>query len=255
MKCPGQDMQFWKPGDIFEVACPACGRTVEFFKDDTARRCGHCGHRFANPKMDFGCAAYCPYAEQCIGDLPPEVALQQENLLKDKVAVAVKQYYGRDFKRIGHASRVARYAEQIAQVEKANLAVVLTAAYLLDVDRVAVNRVAVERADVDPTHGDTRDPGKAGNGSAVARAILDRVHARRELADAVCELIAQFKTNGRGASLESRVVCDAVLLAGLEEQKRDGALGDARIQEAVADCRTAFCQAQAKALMNGQGGS
>ena len=40
MKCPGQDMQFWKPGDIYEVECPGCGRTVEFFKDDTARRCG-----------------------------------------------------------------------------------------------------------------------------------------------------------------------------------------------------------------------
>ena len=40
MKCPGQDMQFWKPGDIYEVDCPGCGRTVEFFKDDTARRCG-----------------------------------------------------------------------------------------------------------------------------------------------------------------------------------------------------------------------
>ncbi len=250
MKCPGQDMQFWKPGDIFEVECPACGRTVEFFKDDTARRCGHCGHRFANPKMDFGCAAYCPYAAQCIGDLPPEVALQQENLLKDKVAVAVKQYYGRDFRRIGHASRVARYAEQIAQEEKANLAVVLTAAYLLEVDRADA-----ERMDVDSANGDTVDTGKAGNGLAVARAILDRVHARRELANAVCELIAQLNTNGGTASLEARVVCDAVLLAGLEEQKRDGALDDGRLQKAVATCRTAFCQAQANALMDGQGGS
>lgn len=249
MKCPGQDMQFWKPGDIFEVKCPACGRTVEFFKDDTARRCGHCGHRFANPKMDFGCAAYCPYAEQCIGDLPPEVALQQENLLKDKVAVAVKQYYGRDFRRIGHASRVARYAEQIAQEEKASLAVVLTAAYLLEVDRAGA-----EREDVDSANGDTVETGKAGNGLAVARAILDRVHARRELADAVCELIAQFNTNGGTASLEARVVCDAVLLAGLEEQKREGALDDGRVQKAVAACGTASCQAQAKAFMDGRDG-
>ncbi len=164
MKCPGQDMQFWKPGDIYEVDCPGCGRTVEFFKDDTARRCGHCGHRFANPQMDFGCAAYCPYAEQCIGDLPPEVAAQQENLLKDKVAIAVKQHYGRDFKSIGHATRVARYAEQIAREEKAGLAVVLTAAYLLDVDGDAAAQDA---------------------GTVVARSILERVKARPELADQV----------------------------------------------------------------------
>jgi ribosomal protein S27E len=241
MKCPGQDMQFWKPGDIYEVDCPGCGRTVEFFKDDTARRCGHCGHRFANPKMDFGCAAYCPYAEQCIGDLPPEVAAQQENLLKDKVAVAVKQYFGRDFRRIGHATRVARYAEQMAKAENASLAVVLTAAYLLEVDQVATG---------------AQQTGQTGDQEAVrtvpvARAILDRVHARGELADVVCDLIAHLHENGASPSLELCVVRDAVLLAGLEEQKRDGTLDADDLQKARAACCTAACQQQANALMAG----
>lgn len=238
MKCPGQDMQFWKPGDIFEVDCPGCGRTVEFFKDDTARRCGHCGHRFANPKMDFGCAAYCPYAEQCIGDLPPEVAAQQENLLKDKVAVAVKQYFGRDFRRIGHASRVARHAEMLAKAENANLAVVLTAAYLLDVDLAATDAGEADRKDGDD----------AGGGVPVARAILDRVHARGELADAVCDLIAHFHENDDKASLEVRVVRDAVMLARLEEQKRDGTLDEGDLQKAFADCCTNACHEQADML-------
>ena len=39
MKCPGQDMQYWKPGAIFDAKCPECDHTVEFFKDDTARTC------------------------------------------------------------------------------------------------------------------------------------------------------------------------------------------------------------------------
>ena len=227
MKCPGQDMQFWKPGDIYEVDCPGCGRTVEFFKDDTARRCGHCGHRFANPKMDFGCAAYCPYAEQCIGDLPPEVAAQQENLLKDKVAIAVKQHYGRDFKRIGHASRVARYAEQIAREENAGLAVVLTAAYLLDVDG-----------------------GESGaNGeTAVARSILERVKARAELADQVCELIAHRHRSGNNISLEARVIHDAEMLARLEECQRDNNLDAETLAQADGDCLTATCRMKAAAM-------
>jgi hypothetical protein len=240
MKCPGQDMQFWKPGDIYEVDCPGCGRTVEFFKDDTARRCGHCGHRFANPKMDFGCAAYCPYAEQCIGDLPPEVAAQQESLLKDKVAIAVKQYFGRDFKRIGHASRVARYAEQLARAESANLAVVLAAAYLLDVDRTGEDTASSDPAGPDE-----------GKGLPVARAILDRVHARGELTAAVCDLITQLNDSGNGASLELRIVRDATLLAALEEQKRDGLLGETDLQQAVGDCCTDACHQQANALMAG----
>lgn len=227
MKCPGQDMQFWKPGDIYEVECPGCGRTVEFFKDDTARRCGHCGHRFANPKMDFGCAAYCPYAEQCIGDLPPEVAAQQESLLKDKVAIAVKQHYGRDFKSIGHASRVARYAEQIAREENAGLAVVLTAAYLLEVD-------LCETASAPET--------------AVARAILERVRARPELADQVCELIAHRQASGNNTSAEARVIHDAELLARLEEQQRDQQLNTETLAKAAAACLTAAGRKRADAM-------
>ncbi|MBW1993716.1 MAG: HD domain-containing protein, partial [Deltaproteobacteria bacterium] len=133
MKCPGQDSRYWKPGAIFEVKCLKCGKEVEFFKDDTSRKCQHCGNRFVNPHMDFGCAAYCPYAEQCLGTLPPEVAMKNENLLKDRVAVEMKRYFGRDFKRIGHASRVARYAEKIGKAEGGNLAVILTAAFLHDI--------------------------------------------------------------------------------------------------------------------------
>ena len=71
MKCPGQDMRYWKPGDIFNAQCPNCGKPVEFFKDEARRKC-HCGYLVTNPKLDLGCAGWCPYAEQCIGAVPEE---------------------------------------------------------------------------------------------------------------------------------------------------------------------------------------
>ena len=80
MKCPGQDMQYWTAEAIYEVNCPKCGKSVEFYKDDTTRSCSQCGHRFVNPRMDFGCAAYCKFAEQCIGTLPEEFVGAQDNL-------------------------------------------------------------------------------------------------------------------------------------------------------------------------------
>jgi len=88
MRCPGQDMRFWKPGDIFEAECPKCGGKVEFFKDEVRRKCP-CGHEIVNPKMDLGCAEWCQYAEQCIGVVPEEVKARQKakqgDLLKERI--------------------------------------------------------------------------------------------------------------------------------------------------------------------------
>ena len=77
MKCPGQDMRFWRPGDIFETQCPKCDRRVEFFKDEVKRKC-RCGHEIVNPKMDFGCAQWCQNAEQCVGRVPEEAKTMQK---------------------------------------------------------------------------------------------------------------------------------------------------------------------------------
>ena len=193
MKCPGQDTQYWKDDAIFDVKCPQCEGQVEFLKDDTTRRCGHCGHRFVNPKMDFGCAAYCQYAEQCLGDLPPELVAQQENLLKDRVAVAVKRHLKTDFKRIGHITRRARHAEILAGRDgKANLALALIAALLWDLD-------------ADETLSET----------PVARSILTQLQAPPPLIDQVCAMIA--RRNAGPDIVEARIVADAEALALRDE--------------------------------------
>ena len=43
-------MGFLKPQDIFEVDCPGCGSSVEFFRDDDKQKCSKCGQVIANPK-------------------------------------------------------------------------------------------------------------------------------------------------------------------------------------------------------------
>jgi len=66
LRCPGQDPRFWKPDDIFDVKCPGCGQTVEFFKDEPKLKCRECGQTVINPKIDLGCAQWCRYSEQCL---------------------------------------------------------------------------------------------------------------------------------------------------------------------------------------------
>ncbi len=67
VRCPGQDQRFWKPDDIFEVQCPGCGNTIEFFKDEPKLKCRKCKRLVLNPKINLGCAKWCKYAEQCLG--------------------------------------------------------------------------------------------------------------------------------------------------------------------------------------------
>jgi hypothetical protein len=66
-KCPGQNLRFWGVEDIFDVPCPQCGRPVEFFKDDSRRRCQGCGKLIFNPRNNFSCANWCPAARECLG--------------------------------------------------------------------------------------------------------------------------------------------------------------------------------------------
>jgi hypothetical protein len=68
-KCPGQETRFWKREDVSEIACPDCGKNVEFFKDEVRRKC-RCGLLLVNPKVDLACAEWCESAEKCLGTPP-----------------------------------------------------------------------------------------------------------------------------------------------------------------------------------------
>ncbi|EKD37543.1 MAG: hypothetical protein ACD_75C01094G0007 [uncultured bacterium] len=202
MKCPGQDMKYWKESAIFDVNCPKCGTSVEFYKDDTSRKCGNCGHRFVNPKMDFGCAAYCQYAEQCLGALPEEFTGGRDNLLKDKVAVEMKRYFKSDFRSIRQATNTAQHAEKIGKAEGGgNIAIILCAAYLY------------------------------GTGPTAAREILHKVGASEQMIEEICLLIDQQQEQ-ENPSLAAQILHDALSLRTLQEEIKENLIGTARgVQE------------------------
>ena len=227
MKCPGQDTQYWKPGAIFEARCPKCGTAVEFFKDDPTRTCKNCGHRFVNPEMDFGCAAYCPFAEQCVGNLPPELVAQRQDLIKDRVAIEMKRYFRQDFKRIGHAVRVARYAERIGRAEEGNLAVILIAAYLHDIGI----KTAEEKFSSTAPHYQEQE------GPPVAREILEKLQAPEALIAKVCDIVGRHHHPSGEDSIDFKVVYDADLIANLEEKQKEEHTDPAGIENII---QTAF---------------
>lgn len=192
MKCPGQDMKYWKASAIFDAQCPKCKTAVEFYKDDTSRKCSSCGHRFVNPKMDFGCASYCPYAEQCLGALPEEFTGARDNLLKDKVAVEMKKFFRTDFKGIRRAISAAQFAENIGKAEGGNLAILLCASYLHD------------------------------TGLTEAQVILRKVGTPEPMIQEISELLNHRKPITESDSLEARIIHDALTLRQLQEELKEG---------------------------------
>ena len=69
-RCPGVAMSHWKPSDIFDVPCPRCGASVEFFKDEPALPCPSCRVEVRNPRINPGCAEWCRYAKERLGETP-----------------------------------------------------------------------------------------------------------------------------------------------------------------------------------------
>ena len=162
-----------------------------------------------NPKMDFGCAVHCRFAEQCLGEFPPELFAKRDDLLKDRVAIETKRYLGRDFRRVGHATRVARYAEEIVREEKGDPAVVLSAAYLKDLGLTEAKGREMRGAPQDRDH----------EVSDAAREILTRLGARQDLIEEVCDIISRSQP-GAQETMNFKVLHDADLLVNLEEEQK-----------------------------------
>lgn len=216
MKCPGQDTQYWNEYAIFETKCPECGHPMEFFKDDTTRRCGGCQKKIVNPKMDFGCASYCQFAEQCLGALPEEFIAKRDDLLKDRVAVEMKRYMGTDFKRIGHAAKMAGYAEKIGKKEKANLPVILCAAYLYD---VGIKNAQEKYNSVAPEDVQKESP-------IVARELMEKLGAKEELITEIIKIVSDHSRPDDDADISRKVLHDADMLAYMAVCEKKNAVED-----------------------------
>jgi len=217
MRCPGQDSRYWKHDAIFDTKCPHCGTEIEFFKDQTTAKCKGCGKQIINPKMDFGCASYCQYAEQCMGELPPELLAGRDDLLKDRVAIRMKMHFRKDFKNVGRATKVARFAGKIAPEEKANPAIVLCAAYLHNIGA---------KGDENP------DPEKLEQEAVrLGREILENLRAKEEMTTQVLGILDHLFHPGSDESLDFKCVHDAMTIFELQEKNQAEPFSAAELEQ------------------------
>lgn len=200
-KCPGQDTRFWKPDDVCSVECPKCGQPVEFFKDDIRRRCKKCGHMFINPRMNLGCARWCQYADQCVGEIGKEE-------FKDIITLAMKEHLSGDKERIDNALKVLEYAEKILEREEGNPKVVIAAAILYD--------IGIREAERKPESAKGFNQEK--DSLPIVREIMERSGSRAEVIEEVCQIIESHHHPEKIDTLNSKIVYDAVRLFNLRDK-------------------------------------
>ena len=200
-KCPGQNTQFWGPDDIYSVECPTCGNSVEFFKDDIRRRCKKCGHLFLNPKLNLGCARWCQYADQCVGNMDKEE-------FKEIVVAGMKGFYGEEQDKIDQSLHILGFAEEILEQENGHPQVVIAAAALYSIGVYERGKKA-EKSEVG-------DKGK--EKFPAVRDILERSGAQEEIIEEVCRILEGHEHPGKEDTLNGRIVNDAYQLACLKEE-------------------------------------
>lgn len=199
VRCPGQDLRFWKLDDIFDVECPHCGAAVEFWKDEPSVKCPKCRERVVNPRLDLGCAQWCQHAEQCLGALTDVSGILSKRLIREMQSVL-----GDDRQRIDHALEVFRCAREILASEQGDARVVSAAAILHGLDAPCPGR---EGAAASQVAGDADLP--------AARGVLSRCGVDAGLADGICEVIAVHCRGIGDNRMESRILWDAEWLTRL----------------------------------------
>ncbi len=217
--CPGQNMMFWRPEDIFEIDCGFCGSPVEFFRDEGSRRCRKCGKIVRNPKVNLGCAQWCEHARECLGydpkDLDPGEA--GRGSLADALVDAVKAEFDGDERRITHAFSVLDVAEQIMKKEGGDPRVVIAASLLHD--------IGIHEAE--KKHGSSAAKYQEKEGPPIARRIMEDLGFDEETIEHVCRIVGSHHTGGDIDTPEFRIVWDADLIinaGGGDRLSRDNVL-------------------------------
>ena len=204
VRCPGQDQRFWKPKDIFDINCPGCNKSVEFFKDEPKLKCRNCGQMVVNPKIDLGCAEWCQYAEQCLS----ASVSSQANIMREKLIREMKDVFGNDQKRIDHTMAVLNYAEQIFSTEGGDPLIVKAAAILHD---IGIHEAQGKYSSSAGKYQEIEGP-------PIARDILSKYNLDETIIEHICKIIANHHSAKDIDTTEFKIIWDADWLVNIPEE-------------------------------------
>jgi HD superfamily phosphodiesterase len=133
---------------------------------------------------------------------------EQRDSLRERIALEMKKYFGTDFKRVHHAIKVARFAEQILKMEGGNPLVVMGAAYLHDIGIHEAER----------KHGSPSGHYQELEGPAIAKEILEKLNVQKEMVDEICDIIGHHHSPREQETLNFQILYEADWLVNIEEE-------------------------------------
>jgi hypothetical protein len=180
-------MRYWTAKDIFDVSCPYCDNSIEFWKDEPFRLCRVCRKEVRNPRIDLGCAKWCKFGDQCLGRSATEQLAAAPVI--EKLKARIEPLAERDPARYAAAMEIERIANLLLTAEGGDPCRIKTGALL----------VAMLQKEPDPV--------------AAARKMLQETILDAEEIEAVCRLIGQVLSDEKPATVDIAVVRDAMILA------------------------------------------
>lgn len=117
---------------MFEADCPRCATSIEFLRGDVAVRCHGCKRKVINPRFDPGCAAWCAYAEQCLGNLAAAYR-QHPEFVRDRLEAELRRTRPEP-QVVERAIRAGRQALEAALKHEGDPLVVTAACLLQELD-------------------------------------------------------------------------------------------------------------------------
>ncbi len=193
-RCPGQDIRYWKPEDIYEDKCPGCGNTLEFWKTDVRVRCEKCRRIVSNPRFDMGCAEWCSYAEQCLGEVSKGYGRPGSFLEKIKEAMKNNLENG-DFEKLEETLSIA---ESLSEKRGAELIVVVTAACLRTIRNTFEEKESLKAAEK----------------------FIQQVDPPRLALEEAYQVVGELE-KGEAKSLNARMLYKSIKLQGLKKEGRE----------------------------------
>lgn len=178
--------------------CPSCGEEVEIWTDEIRGVCHNCGRAvFRDGYMS--CLEWCKYGQDCVGEEAYDRYMKNRAVgLRRKLLEGIQGHWGENAPQIQFAEQILSWSEEILKGEKADWHIVIPASIL--------HNIGSENE---------------AEGLQTAKDILLRSGLMSQEIEKICRIIEP----GPSDNVESNVVHDAVLLAGLEPgELADGAL-------------------------------